>query len=91
MKRYHEEKHFAEQQAKLRRRLNASFDTWFTSQPGKTQTEQFGSGRFRKSLRCSGCGRARCQVCHPEKFPKRIPTRKELQANADLTEQQKEL
>jgi hypothetical protein len=41
------------------------------------------AGKFRKSVRCAGCGRARCQVCHPEKFPKRIPTMKEQQAQYD--------
>jgi len=25
-----------------------------------------------------GCGKTRCQLCHPEKYPKRIPTRQEL-------------
>lgn len=71
MKRYHAEKHIIENRAKQRRRLDAAFgvNPEYAPEPG----------RFRKALRCSGCTRARCQVCHPEKYPKRIPTRQERQ------------
>lgn len=32
----------------------------------------------------NGCNKASCQLCHPDKFPKRIPTRKEQQAFYDF-------
>lgn len=75
MKRYHQEKHIIETRAKQRRYLDAAFDIepQYAPEPG----------RFRKTLRCSGCTRARCQVCHPEKYPKRIPTRQERQVYRD--------
>lgn len=81
MRRYHEEKHLIENRIKKFRQLNSSwleFGNWrektrFDIEPGK----------YRKTMRCSGCTRARCQVCHPEKYPKRIPTRKEIQALHD--------
>lgn len=81
MKRYHEERHIAENRAKLHKNLNAAMDDFVASfqsvdpQWRRTTSEQV--GRYRKSLRCGGCGRARCQVCHPEKFPRRVPTLQE--------------
>jgi len=78
MKRYHSEQHIIDNQIKQYRRLNASwleFGGWVTSNSSNTKD----AGRYRKSLRCGGCTRARCQVCHPEKYPKRIPTRQEKQ------------
>jgi hypothetical protein len=77
MKRYHDEKHIIENRAKRYRQLNAG---WLLS---ATVTR----GRFRKSARCAGCGLARCQLCHPEKYPKRKPTRKEQQARQDEREE----
>lgn len=82
MKRYHEEKHIIENRVKQYRQLNANwleFGLW-------NGQKDFGieDGRYRKSMRCAGCGRARCQVCHPEKYPKRIPTRQELQSKKDF-------
>ena len=41
-------------------------------------------GQFRKAWRCGGCCRSRCQLCHPEKYPRRLPTRREVQAARDL-------
>jgi len=29
------------------------------------------------------CGHSRCGQCHPNKFPKRVPTRKEVQHGQD--------
>lgn len=86
MKRYHEEKHIIENRRKLRKQINAGMDTWFKSLPsdrGKPAHE-VEDGQLRKTLKCGGCTRARCQVCHPEKYPKRQPTRQERQANRDL-------
>jgi hypothetical protein len=73
MKRYHEEKHIIETRAKAYRLINA----------GWAPKPVIAAGRYRKSLRCSGCGRARCQICHPEKYPKRKLTRKEIQFKKD--------
>lgn len=70
MKRYHAEKHIIENRTRLYKRLGG----WLGEQHDKYVPAV---GRFRKTLRCAGCGRARCQVCHPEKFPKRQPTRAE--------------
>lgn len=75
MKRYHAEKHILEKRAKQRRQLDVSL--------GVNTPYKIAQGRFRKALRCSGCTRARCQVCHPEKYPKRIPTRQERQSYRD--------
>lgn len=83
MKRYHEERHIAENRVKMRRAINAAMDVFTNSfSPNRplivnSRPEQV--GRYRKAARCGGCGRARCQVCHHEKFPKRIPTRQERQ------------
>ncbi len=81
MKRYHEEKHIIENRAKLYKELARTISPML-------QTAEYLpiQGRFRKSLRCAGCGKARCQLCHSEKFPKRKPTRKEEQADNDLKE-----
>lgn len=79
MKRYHEETHIIESRLRKYKQLAG----YSGSQHDKYVPAP---GRFRKSLRCLGCGRARCQVCHPEKFPKRIPTRKEQQARRDNRE-----
>jgi hypothetical protein len=75
MKRYHEEKHLFEQRAKMRQHLDRAIGA---------HSHDIEPGRFRKALRCGGCGRARCQVCHSEKFPKRTLTRKEQQAFYDF-------
>lgn len=80
MKRYHDEKRINEKRAKLRKRLNESI--------GGPAGHEPDTGRFRKSLRCGGCGRARCQVCHPEKFPKRERTRQEKKAQLKEKEQE---
>jgi len=68
MKRYHEEKHIIE------RRCNQAKSAW--------HYDPNNPGRFRKTH--IGCNRASCQLCHPEKFPKRIPTQKEIQAKKEL-------
>jgi len=68
MKRYHEEKHIIDRRREESRQINGY--------------EYDKPGRFRKTH--NGCNKASCQLCHPEKFPKRIPTAKELQAKKDL-------
>jgi hypothetical protein len=75
MKRYHEELHILQGRAKKHKELQIVFDTIPVHSPDP--------GRFRKALRCGGCGVARCQVCHPDKYPKRIPTRQEQTAKRD--------
>jgi hypothetical protein len=42
-------------------------------------------GRFRKSQRVGGCGRARCWLCHSDKLSGRL-TMRELRAVADYSE-----
>lgn len=76
MRRYHEEKKLIEQRAKFRQMLESSFMS------GAHRVTQL--GRFRKTMRCGGCGRARCQICHSYKFPKRQLTRQEQQAQQDF-------
>jgi hypothetical protein len=68
MKRYHEEKHIIERR---REEARCAYG-WEPNKPG----------RYRKTH--IGCNVAACQCCHPEKFPKRIPTRKEKQSQQDL-------
>jgi hypothetical protein len=75
MKRYHEELHILQTRAKKHKELQIVFDTLTPHEPDV--------GRFRKALKCAGCGRARCQLCHPDKYPKRIPTRQEREAKRD--------
>jgi len=77
MKRYHSETHILKRRAKIRRQLELFF---------YTDDNLPDTGRFRKSLRVAGCGGSSCQLCHPEKYPKRILTRKELQAKRDERE-----
>jgi hypothetical protein len=67
MRRYHEEKHI------IARRLKENSAAFCFDAPHPS--------RFRKTH--IGCNRAACQLCHPGKFPKRIPTRKEKQAKYD--------
>ena len=70
MKRYTEEKHIIENRMRLYKQL--------TPQLGSQHADYTPhAGRFRKALRCAGCGKPKCQLCHPEKFPKRIPTAQE--------------
>lgn len=68
MKRYHEEKHIID------RRAAESKQMW--------GYESKNLSRYRKTH--NGCNKASCQLCHPEKYPKRIPTAKELQSKKDL-------
>lgn len=68
MRRYHEEKHIIDSRREEARNRHG-YDH------GK-------AGRYRKTH--NGCNAAACQLCHPEKFPKRIPTKQELQTQEDL-------
>lgn len=61
MKRYHEERHIIERRAQ-------EYRTAYEHSPRKV-------GRFRKTH--IGCNKASCQLCHPEKFPRRQPTLQE--------------
>lgn len=79
MKRYHEEQRLIEKRVKQYRRINA----WLQSAGPDTNQKEIEPGRYRKTLRCAGCGRSRCQICHSDKFPKRTPTRQEQQAKLD--------
>lgn len=80
MKRYHEEQHISANRVAMYKQLGG-----YIGPPHDRYVPD--TGKFRKTLRCGGCGRARCQLCHPEKYPKRIPTRQELQARRDLHEE----
>ena len=80
MKRYHEEKHIAEtRQKQFFAMYRAYMDA--TNDAGPNWAKNV--GQFRKTHRKGGCNKARCQLCHSEKYPKRIPTRKELQGKKD--------
>jgi hypothetical protein len=74
MKRYHEEKHIVARRVRQFKQLNAAFWSKYAPQ----------TGSFRKSTRCGGCRKSRCQLCHADKFPRRIPTRQEKRALQDL-------
>lgn len=80
MKRYHAEKHIIENRVARYKQLGG-----YMGPPHDRYVPA--AGKFRKALRCAGCGRASCQICHPEKYPKRIPTRQELQARRDFNEE----
>lgn len=67
MKRYHEEKHIIE------RRMAE----WLRIRGHACEKPS----HCRKTH--NGCNRSSCQLCHPDKFPKRIPTRKEQQTSYD--------
>lgn len=82
MKRYHDEKHIIDARRKKHKQINAAYFQYFGR--AETSDHTIDDGQFRKSMRCGGCTRARCQVCHPDKFPKRKPTRQEQQAKQDL-------
>lgn len=69
MRRYHEEKQIIERRRKEGAHLVSH------------EYANAKAGRYRKTH--NGCNRASCQVCHPEKYPKRILTRKEQQAKYD--------
>jgi len=84
MKRYHEEKKIIQKRERMYRQINACWLEYVAP-------HEITPGRYRKSVRCGGCGRARCQVCHPHKFPKRIPTRQEMQASKDARLQELDL
>lgn len=74
MKRYHEEKHII-----LRRIKTAQI--MVSHEYGEWSDANFKPSRWRKTH--TGCNKASCYMCHPEKFPKRILTRKEQQAKND--------
>lgn len=80
MKRYHEEKHIIARRAQEFKQIAG----WLNETYNKYMPD---TGRFRKSRRCAGCTRARCQLCHPDKFPRRKPSRQETQAKQDLHDQ----
>jgi hypothetical protein len=63
MRRYHTEKHIIARRQKERQHIYG---------PDHGLAEP---GRLRKTH--NGCNKAACQLCHPEKYPKRIPTRQE--------------
>lgn len=87
MKRYHDEKHIIENRIKKRKQINASVDAWQESLQVGRPAHVIEDGHYRKTMRCGGCTRARCQVCHPEKYPKRKPTRKEQQNMRDIADE----
>jgi hypothetical protein len=70
MKRYEEEKQLIKTRIKQYKLIGGY---------AGPQHDQFvpSAGHFRKTLRCMGCGRSRCQLCHSDKYPKRKPTRQE--------------
>jgi hypothetical protein len=72
MKRYHSEQHIINKRARDFKNIAGWLNEFSNNYMPAV-------GRFRKSRRCGGCGRARCQVCHPEKYPTRQPTRQEKQ------------
>jgi hypothetical protein len=76
MQRYHAEKHIIDSRVKKYKQIAGWLD------PSDTRFLP-AVGRFRKTLRCSGCRQSRCYVCHSDKFPRRIPTAKEQQAQYD--------
>jgi hypothetical protein len=81
MKRYHEEQHIIANRVKRYKQLGGYLGP---------QHDKYvpAAGRFRKTIRCNGCGRAGCQLCHPDKFPKRKPTRQERQAQRDFNNEE---
>ena len=82
MKRYHQEKHIIARRIKQHRQINAAwFELAGVAEAAALNAKE--AGRYRKTLRSCGCTRARCQVCHPEKYPKRVRTRREQQARRD--------
>jgi hypothetical protein len=91
MKRYHEEKALMENRARMYNLINAGWLAYEVPNTSPEKKRQTPIGRYRKALRCGGCGRSRCQVCHSDKFPKRILTRKEQQALEDDNLRQFEL
>ena len=70
MRRYHEEKHI------IARRIKTA-QIMVGHVYGEWSDANFKPSRWRKTH--TGCNKASCYMCHPEKFPKRTPTRKELQ------------
>lgn len=77
MQRYQRDRTRCERRAKLYGQLTAIFgDHPLAHIPP--------AGHFRKSRRAGGCGKSRCQICHPEKFPVRKLSRQEIKANYDF-------
>lgn len=67
MKRLENERAIAKSRQKLWQQLNGTTNCAYTPPVGV----------FRKAKRAGGCSKVRCQLCHPEKNPKRLLTRKE--------------
>ena len=77
MKRYQEEKHIIAKRVQQYKQLAGCL--------GPDDNKYVPAvGRFRKTMRCSGCRQSHCYVCHSDKFPKRKPTRQEQQADQYL-------
>jgi hypothetical protein len=82
VKRYQEEQHIIAKRVKRYRQLSSASLLGLSGEDYMPTT-----GLFRKTLKCGGCRRARCQACHPEKFPKRLLTRQEQQAQVYFREE----
>jgi len=82
VKRYQEEQHIIAKRVKRYRQLSGASLRGLSGEDYMPTT-----GLFRKTLKCGGCRRARCHMCHPEKFPKRLLTRQEQHAQVRFREE----
>jgi hypothetical protein len=77
MKRAAEEKALAKRQLKVRQ---DNLTCWNEGREIPSWARQLGRYRKKKALACRN---PRCMICHSDKFPKREPTRQEIQATGD--------
>lgn len=73
MKRWHQEYGVMKKQLKLYKKYHMN---------GKCVGQK---GRFRKK-KSMDCGNPKCQMCHSNKFPKRLKTRKEIKSEIDYND-----
>lgn len=91
MKRWHEEIHISKRNWRNHRNMHIESNLW-RNKPNPLEIDctcDNQIGRFRKRD-AYDCGNARCQLCHSDKFPKRIITRQEYASKLKFEEYLKE-
>ena len=90
MKRWHEDYPRTLREWKKHHLNHVEKNVYFGREVGRTPFEidcvwDAQKGRFRKR-RAFGCGNTRCQLCHCDKYPRRVKTRQESLAELKFRE-----
>lgn len=91
MKRWHQEKSITCRNWKKHKKIHIQSNLDKQKYPGQDPYQvdcvcDDQKGRFRKKD-AYDCGKSKCQICHSYKFPKRLPTNKEIKSNWSFKEE----